>query len=146
MNKKDFYYSQIGFKHIPSNSKSRELEDFYQGQVGGRLPHYFVSTPNQRGGGLGNILQGIAGRAIPFITNLASTFLGDLSSGTPLKTAGKRTLVAGGKQLLQTGVDALHRLDDDDHNIRISKPRRQTKRKIQTKSSKTRAKKPKRNF
>ena len=129
-------------------------DQYYVNQVGSGMPVYRGSPVLQRGYGLGGLLGGLFRRAMPLLKKGAAMvgkqvlrtgmdIADDVMSGQNIKTAAKRRVKAGGKQL---GTDVLRRVQTGKGRgrIRMNKPtqknkkRRQQRQKVSSKGSKRR--------
>ena len=115
--------------YIPYHTPLNYYDQYYMNQVGAGMPVYRGSPVLQRGYGLGGLLRGLFRRALPFLKK-GATMVGkqalqtgmdlaeDVMSGQNIKTAAKRRIKSGGKQL---GADGLKRVQTGRGRGRIIK-------------------------
>ncbi len=136
--------------HTPFNY----YDQYYLNQVGSGMPIYRGSPILQRGYGLGGLLGGLFRKAVPLLKK-GATMIGkqalrtgigiadDVMAGHYIKTAAKRMIKAGTKQL---GSDVLRRVQTGRGRgrprkkapRRVNKKRKQQHQKISSKGSKRR--------
>ncbi len=140
--------------YTPYHTPYNYYDQYYLNQVGTGMPIYRGSPILQRGYGLGGLLGGLFRKAVPLLKKGAAMvgkqalrtgldIADDVMSGQNIKTAAKRRIKSGTKQL---GSDVLRRVQTGrgrgrprkNAPRRVNKKRKQTHQKISFKGSKRR--------
>ena len=115
-------------------AENPDYKTYYQNQAGGVLP-VFIGSTVQKGYGLGSMFSRVLkGNIIPMLRqaanpvgtellNTGASVVNGVMRGENTKSAVKRNLINGGKNLLTTFTDSLAHPKKNQSSVRHSKPR-----------------------